>query len=306
MAEVPVTGLASEPSQQQPSTSPASSGAVSTGAPGGGVGDASSGLPENLRGKDPVAEYTKLERHLGELRNEVGTLRSREADWQRYQQGWEPILSQFNYDPSALAGVLQEAARAASEQGDRAGAADLRSAAKQVRGWGDAITTREQEQWIQEHVSGYVNTQVEQLNSQYQQAFQAMLLGLVNYVNKYGDLTLRAIEEKLSNPDLSLQDILGEAVRLSQSNYDPIKWAAASKTAPAKQAQAEKTLREKLRKEIEDEIRNQNLTTGVGAGAPAPRPLRGAPKTIEPRTPEGFSLERARESVAQRIRNLTA
>ena len=75
-----------------------STGSVTDGGAGQG------GVPQNLQGKSPqeiIGEYTKLEKHLGELRNEVGKNRELNAQYQRFAQGWDPILRQFNYDPNA-------------------------------------------------------------------------------------------------------------------------------------------------------------------------------------------------------------
>lgn len=261
------------------------------GQPGGSGGAAGWQMPEKWRNQPPdtiARAYEELEKKLGTQGNELGTIRQQMQEWQRWGpiiQQWSPIMQQVGYDPQRLAAALQQKSQEAAARGDMRTAQATADAAQ--RAWADAMTPQEQEQWIQ----SYVGQQVAPVQQQFEEKNRQMAEAFTQYVNRFGDLALRAVQHLFQSlpenvrPKVTISDLLQEGVNIAGQRYDPLDWAFKIKTA-----QSPDELREQIRKEerekLEAERRNRESTAFVGAGGTSqgPRPLRpnGAPAQSSP------------------------
>lgn len=266
-----------------------------TGAPAGGTGS-SWDADEKFRGKGPddvYRSYKELEKKLGGLPQMEEKLKKWESfgsAWDPILRQWDPIMRQHGYDPQRVAQALEAASQRAAQQGNPQAAAQLGQQAQQAQRWADMIHPHEQEQWLDQFVTGKVTP----LQQQFQQAMQQVVQEGASYINRYMDLALQAIEQKISNPKLDIRDLLQEAVNIASGRYNPIQWAAKIKTAPSEQdvrAQIEKELRE----QIETEHRNKSMTTFVGPQGSGKTPLKPLPRSNQeaPKSP-AFNMAEAK------------
>lgn len=249
---------------------------------------------DRFRGKsaaDVWKSYGELQKKMGS----VGEMEKALQQWQQFGSAWTPYLESVGYDPQRLAAALEAAARAR-----QAGASpQQQQQAAQRAAWGDAITPEQQEKWLGNQFSAYERRS--------QQNMQKVATALVDYVNRFGDLAVRAIEKKFAQlpeavrPKIEINDLLQEAVNIANNRYDPLEWAAKIRTAESPEAM-EARIRADERAKAEAELKNRQLTTFSGAGTGNPRTLRprsnGAPaQTGMPaaRTPEAQSMASARD-----------
>lgn len=294
------------------SGSPMGGGQTSGGMPAGtgGADQPSWAMPEKWRGKsseDIARAYSELERKLGEHGNELGRYREYSQRASDFISKWDPILRQVGYDPQRMASVLERAAQAASARGDHQQAQQLHAQAQQQqeRAWSDMVDPRDQEQWLRQ----YVGTQTQGLEQRLtQQILRDVVPQILQYVNNYGDLALRAIDKKFGNPQLDMSKLLQEAVNLASNRYDPLEFAAKQLTAESPQ-QIEARIRADERTRAEQEFKNRQLTTGVGVGAtPVSRPLKAPRVSAAPtsgaatRANEAASLTAAKERFLQKFK----
>ena len=255
---------------------------------------------ERFRGKGPAdvwKSYTELQKKAGGL----PAMESELQQWKQFGKSWEPYLQHVGWDPQRLAKALEQAAQSARQQGRPGEAQQLQQQADQA--WGDALTPESQEKWIGERM-----TRSEQKMSQ---ELQKTSTALVDYFNRFGDLALRAIEQKFAQlpenirPKLAINDLLQEAVNIASNRYDPLEWAAKIRTAEAPEAM-EARIRADERTKAETEFKNRQLTTFAGAGNGVSRALRprapaaatqAAPQGM-PRTSEAEAIGRGRERFA--------
>ena len=224
---------------------------------------------QRFRGKqagDVWKSYTELEKKLGGLPEMEKALQQ----WQQFGNSWKPYLESVGWDPQRLAKALEAAAaRQQAAQGGQGGQPQM--------GWGDALTPEQQERWIGDRF-----TQFEQKS---QQQMQQVATALVDYFNRFGDLAMRAIEQKFMQlpenirPKIAINDLLQEAVNIATNRYDPLEWAAKIKTAEPQEA-IEARIRADERAKVEAELKNRQLTTFSGSGT-------GSPRTMRPRGPLG-------------------
>lgn len=261
---------------------------------------------ERFRGKGPAdvwKSYTELQKKAGGLPD----LEKRVQEWEKFGQAWEPYLKHVGWDPNRLAQALERAAANARQQGNMQQANQLQNQAD--RAWADALTPESQEQWIGERM-----TKSEQKVMQH---VQQVATQLVDYFNRFGDLALRAVEQKFGQlpenirPKLAINDLLQEAVNIATNRYDPLEWAAKIRTAEPQDA-VEARIRADERAKIEAELKNRQLTTfsGVGTGNPRsmkPRTAINNPQTGQApvtRDNEAAQIGRARERFAANWSNL--
>lgn len=266
-------------------TIPNQGGGQQYGSGGGGAEAAPWESDERFRGKsakDVWQSYTDLQKKIGGY----GELEKRVGQWEAFGKAWEPHLKAVNYDPNRLAHALERAAGQAQRQGQP-------EQAQQLQAWADALTPQDQEQWL--------TSRMQQVEQRQQQQLQQVSSALVDYFNRFGDLALRAVEQKFSQlpeavrPKLAINDLLQEAVNIATNRYDPLEWAMRIKTAePAEEM--EKRIRADERAKAEAELKNRQLTTFSGSGS-------GAPRTMRPRTavPNGQGQGPVRQSEAEAI-----
>ena len=285
-------------------TDPQVGGADGQAAPSQGLGQAQQGqsgalgtqpayqLPQKFQGKtaeDIARSYSELEKKLGRMPQMEQELQQ----WKQFGQTWDPYLRHFEYKPQALVQALQQAAQRAQAQGNPQQAQQLQAQASKA--YAELIDPREQEQWIKDHVQGQVTPVQEQMRGGFQQMMQVGQ----DYINRYMDLALRAIQAKFENPKLDLGQYLQEAVNYASGQYDPMDLARQRLTNRPEEIEAQ--VRADERKRVMAEMQNQNMTTFVGAGASA-RSLRprGAKPTAHAVVPGGSpDLSVARDKFAR-------
>ena len=276
------------------------------GTPQGGTGAQPYQLNPKWQGKsveDVARAYDELERKLGTQGSDYGKLKQQVEQWQRFGQGFDPILSQFGYSPQRLAQALQAASQRAAQQGDQQGAQQLAAQAKKA--WADVAydTPDKQEAWFREQMTGAVGP----VQQQMQQGFQQIVSQGTEYINRYMDLALRAIQAKFDNPNISIEQLLSQAVNIASGQYDPLAWSQKILTAESPDVLRERIVKEE-RAKWDQEQRNKAMTTFPG-GAGASRPLRpsGAGQVAKPavgRQPEHLQMASAKERFLNKMGTL--
>lgn len=308
----PYTGGQGGDAGTQGTSAGAGAGAIQGGQPSQGQGQYSGagsaggggGMPwesdERFRGKGPEdvwKSYTELNKKLGTVPEMEKKLQS----WEKFGQAWQPTLEKVGWDPQRLAQMLEQRAQQARQQGHPQQANQLQQQANQA--WADAMTPQDQEQWI----NGRMGTMQQQVRGEVQQVATA----LVDYFNRFGDLALRAIEQKFAQlpenirPKLAINDLLQEAVNIATNRYDPLEWAAKIRTAEDPAA-LETRIRADERAKAEADYKNRSITTFSGSSTGAPRNLRPrAPQMTQgnqmvPRASEAEQVGQARERFANK------
>lgn len=236
-----------------------------------------------FRGKQPAdiwKSYSELEKKLGGLPD----LEKRVGEWERFGNAWKPYLERLGWDPNRLASIVEAAAR-----GNQGAQQQLRDATQGAQGqqsqssWLDAMTPESQEKWITQRV--------DQARAEGRQEMQQVAQTLVDYFNRFGDLALRAVEQKFAQlpenvrPKLAINDLLQEAVNIATNRYDPLEWAARIRTAEPQDA-VEARIRADERAKVLAENKNSAMTTFAGSSGGAARTLRPR-NSVAPQGPSG-------------------
>jgi hypothetical protein len=254
-----------------PAPSAPVSAPVSAPAPSGGSPAISPNTPSG--GGDWQTRHAELERRLGEQGQELGRYRDYHDKATAFLKPWQPLLAKVNYNPQAFAEVLDRVAQREAQAGHPQQAAQAQAAAAEARKWGDAISPDDQQSWIEDAIgrrlSGFESQLVDVLSRRF--------AGLEQYLQRYGEFALRAMEARAGNQDLTLQQILEGAVQHAQSAQDPIEAAVQRLTGPKRSAAQQQAREAQLRKEWEAEQASKGTAT-FGAGSTAPRPFRMAPR----------------------------
>jgi hypothetical protein len=268
----PATGVAGSAQPASAPSSPASSPSSASPQQGGGSAPSGFTMPKELVGKsaeDLGRMYTELQSQHGRHTEELGSLRKFKDEASRFINDWDPMLRQVAYRPDLLAQVLESRAQQQYRQGDPQGARETQQVAQQARRWADAVMPNEQEEWIGNHVNQSLASYAQRL----EQALQTRLGGLENYMTRFGEYALRAMDARAGNPNLTIDQILQGAVRAAQQPQDPINAAVQHLTAPAQFQTWVDAHDADLKRQWEEQQKNQQSTMFVGAGIPS-RPLR--------------------------------
>ena len=280
-------------------------------APAGSAGQAGHGpdpsaggyvLPQKWKGKsveDIARAHEEVERRFGQQGQELGQYREYSQRAGAVLSQWEPLLRQFNYDPQRLVAALEQRAQDARAQGDRGGARQAQAAAQQA--FHELIDPRQQQEWIESHVSGRLTP----LQQEFQKGLQTLRQEGQQYIGQAVDLALKVMELKLANPKLSVQALLGRAVKIAGNEYNPLDWAARIEGAPSEQDQRAR-IEQEVRAQIAKEQQHSTLTTSVGAGGAPRQALRPPPQAEanRPVAPKRFSMAAAKERFVQKMNSM--
>lgn len=289
------------------SPSPASS---SPAARGGAATPAGTNGARKYAGKYDSPEaletaYTEINSKFGSQGEELGKWRQYGEQASNWMNSWRPALERLNFDPNALATLLERQAQQYAAQGQTGAAAQSAAQAQQARSWADALTPQDQEAYIQRYVGDTYTEREKVLLQQLGSALQER----DQYWNRFADYALQAMQAVAKNPQLDITTLLQSAVTAAKSaQSNPISAAVQQMTAPQQWQSWIKQHDDEQRKAWEADQANRALTTGaVAGGAPPSRGIYripetpGAPASPAPITRERDAFAAAKDRAIPRI-----
>jgi hypothetical protein len=238
-------------------------------------------LPEDFRNK-PIEEiastFTKVHKDFGKLHQDLGTLRQQGQESAAYKQQaeaaqanakqWADWWGQFepqykNWEASQKSGSQHRQTPNQPADGGN----------DPFAGWED-LTPQQQAQRLSQAAQEPLRTQSQEQWTQWQtaqdkrwQEMQAGIANNVNFVKNYLQVWGRAQDAKSKNPNLDVDKMVAEGLKMAQGQIDPLDYGM--RVAMAEEDK--KSFADGLRKQWEEEQKaaqgKNNLTVPPGGGS---------------------------------------
>ena len=282
MAEATETQTQTPPTSGAGAPASQTSGQAQTsGAPAGaGTGaDASSQWSGRFKSADEMFQsYSELEKKLGTQGNELGTYRNAYeqamGQAQQYQaavQAWDKWFKDAGLDKrwSDVEKFLKANQTAAGQQQTQQQVADW------TANW-DTMSPQQQAQALQQvsvrEIASALAPSLQQWQQQFTENMQKEISSKEAYFNNYLTLYRRVMDMRMQNPDLDVDKVLDQAVRVLSGQQDPIELGRTLATMETDKETYGKQLLEKARQDWETEQRNKEMTAvrpSIGGTPPA-------------------------------------
>ena len=241
-------------------------------------------LPEDFRTK-PIEEiaqtFTKVHKDFGKLHQDLGTLRQQNQEaaafkqqaeaaqanakqWADWWGQFEPQYKQWEAAQKPGAQSRQENQPANSGNDPYAGWEDLtpqqqaqRLVQAATQGAAEPIRAQSADQW----------TKWQEAQDKKWAEQQAFIQGNVNFVKNYLQVWGRAQEAKAKNPNLDVDKMIGEGLKMAQGQVDPLDYGMRVAMAEEDKKAYAETLRKQWEEERKASDGKSNLTVPPGGGS---------------------------------------
>jgi uncharacterized protein YukE len=253
--------------------------------------------------------YSELEKRLGTQGQELGNykqayeqLGTKATEYEKAVRAWDawyksdiaPNMEDFQAFLKTKQG--KQAAQALTGQSNQQAA--TQQVQEWMQGW-DGMTPQQQANALYQaslqQIASSLAPALQNWQKQFTEKFQRDVAEKEQYFNNYLNLYRRVMDMRMQNPNLDVDQVLDQAVKVLSGQQDPIELGKTLATLTSDRDAAIKEAVEKARKDWETEQQNKNLATV--------RPTAGNPPAFK--LPSAGSSKRGlasmREDVAKQI-----